>query len=131
MNCGTETITAPFDGEIRSVFIHPAEHANRGEPIVALVAMEPHVWVEAYFDTDDFDVLQPGSQAVVELPDGSESEGIVRTSESTAYGAEQRNLDTYRPEETDHRADVFPATKADAAQWRAFDRTEVKVRSKR
>lgn len=66
LNLSYTNISAPADGEVGQVSVHPGSVVNAGEALMPLVVAQSF-WVEANFKEDDLGRIQPGMPASVQL----------------------------------------------------------------
>ena len=66
LNLSYTNISAPTDGELGKVNVHPGSVVNEGQALMPLVVAESY-WIQANFKEDDLGRIRPGMPASVEL----------------------------------------------------------------
>ena len=66
LNLSYTNISAPSDGELGKVNVHPGSVVNEGQALMPLVVAESY-WIQANFKEDDLGRIRPGMPASVEL----------------------------------------------------------------
>jgi len=129
--CYNEQIQSPFDAVVTAVHKRSKEFAQRGEAIVTLIKHTAPVRVEVYLDRDVLKYIKIGNKLDLEFPDGTKSQGSIREINSAAYTATERQLDHYKPYESDIRVHLQPIDDKTRNLWLGYDRMEVKVRGRK
>lgn len=129
--CYKELITSPFKAVVTSVQKKAKEFARRGEAIVTLMKYDAPIRIEVYLDSDVLKFLAKGDRLALEFPDGTRSEGKIKTIYSSAYAVPERQWDNYKPVAPQIRVHLQPVRKQDRELWLAYDRMEVRVRGRK
>ena len=129
--CFSESIVAPFNAIVLAIHKRPKEYTQRGEAIVTLIKHGALVRIEAYLNRDLLKYIHIGDKLDIEFPDGMKSHGLIKEINSSAYIATERQLDQYKPYESDIRVHLMPIDNQMRDQWLKYDRMEVSVKGRK
>jgi len=126
--CYSESIKSPFITKVSAVHKRPKEFAQRGEAIVTLIRNNAPIRIEVYLEKEILKSLNIGETLDLIFPDGVKSKGRISKIHSSAYASVQRQLEHYKPIESDIRVHLLPVNNKDRETWLNYDRMNVKVR---
>jgi multidrug resistance efflux pump len=118
---------SPFEGTVNRIFVRQFETSLKSETILSLHRNSP-IFVRAFFDQSDIDVLQPGDEFVLEFPDGTESIGVLKRFYYSTVPLPVEFQKRYEPITRTIGGDIYPKDSTQAALWKNFYKMNVVVK---
>ncbi len=118
---------SPFEGTVNRIFIRQFETSLKSETILSLHRNSP-IFVRAFFDQSDIDVLQPGDEFLLEFPDGTKSIGVLKRFYYSTVPLPVEFQKRYEPITRTIGGDIYPKDSTQAALWKNFYKMNVVVK---
>lgn len=118
---------SPFEGTVNRIFIRQFETSLKSETILSLHRDSP-IFVRAFFDQADIDVLQPGDEFLLEFPDGTQSIGVLKRFYYSTIPLPIEFQKRYEPITRSIGGDIYPKDSTQAALWKNFYKMNVVVK---
>jgi hypothetical protein len=123
---GIKYYVSPIEGTITRIYKNNHEVAIKSEDILNLHKRE-RIYIKAFFDQEDFQYLEKGTEVTVKFPDGSKSTGTINRFYYATYRVPPEFQKKYEPVTRTIAVDIFPIKNSDQIKWKAFYKMGVTI----